>query len=338
MKKSKKPLFWLAGAVAAVLVFILVILPLISGDKTQDVLINDNGSVSEDYGNLAYDYIVYLSKEIGSRPAGTSFEKEAAEYIYSEFKAMGYKVNKQSFIFKDYDGERESQNIIAAHPANSADKKGTLIIGGHYDSVDTAGTGAHDNASAVGVLLEVAERSSELALEYNLIFIALGAEEPGLFGSFFYVSQMSDEEIDSTFAMINLDSLIAGDYLYVHGSEGEEGWLRDKIISRAKALELNIRMQPGLNPDYPAGVAYPASDHVPFEELNIPYAYYESTNWEEDQLDEDMTGYVETVDEGEIWHTEKDNLDFIEKAFPGRIEERLRDTVRSLMDILPRLP
>jgi len=113
---------------------------------------------------------------------------------------------------------------------------------------------------------------------------------------------------------------------------------RDKIISRAKALELNIRIQPGLNPDYPAGVAYPASDHVPFEEAGFPYAYYESTNMEEDQLDEDMTGYVETVKEGEIWHTKKDSLAFIKKAFPGRIEERLSNSVRSLIDILPSLP
>jgi len=52
---------------------------------------------------------------------------------------------------------------------------------------------------------------------------------------------------------------------------------------------------------------------------------------------EDMTGYIETVKEGKIWHTEKDTLEFIEKAFPGRAQERLHDAALSLTDILKRL-
>ena len=289
------------------------------------------------YGEKAYAHVQYLSQEIGLRAAGSQQEKDAADYIKSQYESFGYTVETQPFTFEGEDGELESQNLIIPHPANSEDKEYTVYVGAHYDSTGDDSQGAHDNASGTGVVLEAAERVVDFEPHYNLVFLAFGAEELGLIGSDYFVANMTGDEIGDTAAMINLDSLIGGDYLYIHGTEGAGGWVRDQILESAQKLDLNIRVQPGLNPDYPEGVGYPASDHVPFEMVDIPYANYESTNWEEDQLDEEMTGYVETVEQGVIWHTERDRLEFLEEAFPGRVEERLKDSAQSLTDIIEQL-
>ena len=45
-----------------------------------------------------------------------------------------------------------------------------------------AGQGADDNASGVGVMLEVAERLAHYKIDYDVVFVAFGAEEAGLQG------------------------------------------------------------------------------------------------------------------------------------------------------------
>ena|GEM_PF-6286520 len=47
----------------------------------------------------------------------------------------------------------------------------------------TAGAGADDNASGVAVMLEVAERLAHFKIDYDIVFVAFGAEEAGLRGS-----------------------------------------------------------------------------------------------------------------------------------------------------------
>jgi hypothetical protein len=289
---------------------------------------------AQNYGELAYSHVEYLSETLGRRAAGSEQEIAAAQYIKDEFASYGMEVAEQPFSYTRGGSTVNSKNIIATLPAQeNAENVGTIIVGAHLDSTGNGSQGAHDNASGIGVMLEAAE-NVVAPLDYNLVFIAFGAEEAGYRGSTYYVSQMSQDEIDNTITMINLDSLIGGDFLYVHGNAGVDGWVRDQIMARVDALDLNMRIQPGLNPDFPAGVGYPASDHVPFENVGIPYVNYESTNWEADQLDEDMTGYSETVEYGTIWHTNRDTLDFLEEAFPGRVENRLENAAHSLSDIL----
>lgn len=72
------------------------------------------------------------------------------------------------------------------------------------------------------------------------------------------------------------------------------------------------------------------SDHAPFNELGIPFAYFEATNWEIGELDE----YEQTEEYGGVWHTENNILAFIEGAYPERIEERLTTYSHVLTDLL----
>lgn len=47
-----------------------------------------------------------------------------------------------------------------------------------------------------------------------------------------------------------------------------------------------------------------------------------------------MDGYTQTEKHGEIWHTENDNLDFLEREFPGRVEERLMTFSNTLTELV----
>ncbi len=269
----------------------------------------------KDTGQVAYQHIVQLSNQIGSRVSGTSAEKAASKYLVDQLKSLGLHPTTQEFSYTSKSNTVYSQNVIATKPGKSSKQ---LIIGAHYDSV-SVGKGADDNASSVGVVLETLKSLSKKKTPYTLKIIFFGSEEAGLKGSKYYVSQMTDKEKKNTVAMINLDSLIAGDFLYVYGDQGNKGKLRDLALDIAKKQKIAMGTNPGLNPDYPAGTTGDWSDHAPFKDAGIPYCYFEATNWEIGDLD----GYTQTVKHGEIWHTPNDNLAFLQQEFPGRVEQHL---------------
>ncbi len=83
--------------------------------------------------------------------------------------------------------ERTSQNVIGTLEGLQPEQ-GIVYIGGHYDSVSGA-PGANDDASGVAATLEAARVLSTKGhrTKATLKFIAFGAEEIGLDGSYWYV-------------------------------------------------------------------------------------------------------------------------------------------------------
>ncbi len=260
-------------------------------------------------GNLAWKHINYLSEELGARVGGTYEEGAAADYIAEQFEEMGYDVEIQEFSFERWGETYESQNIIAT---KSGKLDQTVIVGAHYDSVSERfcddgqfSTGAGDNASAVAVMLEVAEVLAEYKTHGTIKFIAFGAEEMGLRGSRYYAGQMSDKEITNTAAMINLDSVGAGDLFYVYaGLDDNPGWARDLALKIGQNMGHDLRTSPD-SEYFEGGTTGDWSDHVPFKNLGIPIAYFEWMNW-----DIEPDGGIETEEFGWIMHTCRDNLFF----------------------------
>ncbi len=312
---------------------------LVSAVLTLSLGCSATGSLQEPthdtgFGAVAREHIVALSEGIGSRVGGTSNEVRAAGYIETIFRQIGFPTSVQSFTFvvgsSGSPSTRKSANVIAVKEGASGKE---IIVGAHYDS-QVRGRGAGDNASGVGVMLEIAASIREVATPYTIRFVAFGAEEGGLRGSRHYVGAMGSEEISDVVAMINLDSLVAGDVAYVYGSVGDAGVVRDWILARAREQGLDLRTQPGENADYPAGTTGEFSDHAPFEDAGIQYAYFESTNWTLGARD----GYVQVDprfgERGYIWHTPFDTMDYIESTFPGRIDDRLRLFATMLYQVL----
>lgn len=263
-------------------------------------------------GDLAYGHVYFLSEVIGAREASTIEEEAAADYIIEQFEGMGYDVEVQEFEYNRRGTTYSSQNIIATKTGNIDQ---TVIIGAHYDSVSERAcpdgnvlTGAGDNASGVGVLLEVAEVLANYKTLGNIKFVAFGAEEKGLIGSVYYASQMTEKEILNTAAMINLDSVGVGDHFNVYAGIDNPGWARDLALKIGERMGHDIRTSPGEpSCDFLAwGEAGDWSDHVAFRHLGIPIAYFEMMNWEIEPCEGE-----ETEDYGWIMHTCMDNISMV---------------------------
>ncbi len=297
------------GTKSKVIVFMLVFALSLTGCAQKSETIQ--------HGAVALSYLKALD-EMGARVAGTESEVAAADYIEKELKDMGYEVERKGFEYED-GGVKNSENIIIEKKGTG---EGTIIVGAHYDSVDSA-KGVDDNGSGVAVLLEAAKNIYKAKPVHTIKFVFFGAEEVDLLGSAEYARQMTQEEIDDTVLMINFDSLVAGDISYVYGNSDDLGKFREHTLALAKTEKLDLVTQEGLNPEFVRGITGPWSDHAPFEALGMPFIYFESTNWNFGEQD----GYtqVETKygDSGEIWHTEYDTYEYIEKTFPGRIEAKL---------------
>lgn len=220
-----------------------------------------------------------------------------------------------------------TDNIIIKKQGKS-DKQ--IIVGAHYD-----GTGTGDNGSGVALALTTAQKLYSVNTQYTIVFVFFTAEEIGCYGSTAYANAMTDEEIENTLYMINMDSLVCGDYTYLYGGvqDNENKTVTDteayyNAVAVAESLGLEFKSNPWTwdnmsptdiahgneNPSY----AFPStgdwSDHVGFKAKGIQYVYFEATNWEIP----DYTGYGETYLIGMLMNTENDYLEYIEKYFPGR--------------------
>ncbi|MDO5463982.1 MAG: M28 family peptidase [Akkermansia sp.] len=99
----------------------------------------------------------------------------ARNYIEARLRTAGWEVRRQQFITSD--GESRC-NICALRRGRSGKR---FIIGAHYDSCDTGegpNPGADDNASAVAVLLELAEQLPTGTPLHDIELVAWDCEEP----------------------------------------------------------------------------------------------------------------------------------------------------------------
>lgn len=274
----------------------------------------------------AYDYVAALSDQIGPRVYGKAGEQKAAAYITSVLQGAGYTVTTQDFTVEKRTFTRSSQNIIAEKTGTDPNKR--IVIGAHYDSV-AAGRGAFDNATGVALLLTLAVNLESQTTPYTIEFVAFGAEEPGMVGSQYFVDNWDAQQKADTMLMVNFDSVATGDQVYCYSS-AKQAWPQLTLRQMARAMGATILTNPGLNSSYPYGTTGDWSDHYPFQKAGIPYLYFEATNW----LLGDKDGYVNTTKDGEIWHTKKDTISYIEQRYPGRMAEQLQTEYGALTTFL----
>ncbi len=254
----------------------------------------------------ARDHVEVLADEIGARYSGTQGEQRAGSYVRSEFERLGYTVETQTFRFN----EGSSANFVATKQGESPRE---VVVGAHYDAVDD-GDGADDNASGVAVMLAAAEAVRDQEVPYTIRFVAFGAEEADdMFGSAHYVDELDTAQRRAIVAMINLDSVSAGDIRYVYGdAEDLKAWTRDAAEQLGQPLET-----------IPVSDLHEDSDYYPFQRSGVPFIYFEATNWNLGDRDGFTQVDEQFGDRGAIIHTEYDTLEYVDRMFPGRVDERL---------------
>jgi hypothetical protein len=298
---------------------------------------------------------------IGARPAGTKKEKSAADWIKRQWQLQGYQVVQHDFTYSEKQHEKSSSNLSITIPGESSK---TLIIAAHYDSTgDEHGSlGTIDNGSGVAAILSLAKRLKGKELPYKVRLIAFGAEEVGLHGSYTYVNQQQNSLTD-VFGMINLDTIIGGDNLYIHSATQKpyscqnikhskynaDDSLRNGLIRTSTKLfgQRSHTLHPA-NSEFATGETGSWSDHAAFACRGIPVAYLEATNFAIDGKS-GHDGYSQSThpatwdcfDErkitacnknteqkwGKIWHTEFDRIDKLKTLFEQRLYAQLGQNV-----------
>jgi len=102
-------------------------------------------------------------------------------------------------------------------------KNEVIILGGHLDHLGRCYEimpGANDNASAVAVIMGVAEAlaNSPIKLRRSVMFLCFGAEEQGVAGSKYYVENPV-VPLEQTIGLINMDGVGAGNRLHALAAE-----------------------------------------------------------------------------------------------------------------------
>ncbi|MBO4457403.1 MAG: M28 family peptidase [Butyrivibrio sp.] len=169
-----------------------------------------------DYTDKAMEYLEYIGthlKDRGSRTPDSNEHDKAADWIVSELKAAGY--DDDRIVEQEAEVERRNttykvRNIILTVPGEDESKQ--IIAGAHYD-----GDGVGDNCSGTALLLANAVGLKNKKPHYTVKYIFFDAEEVGLIGSTYYAENMTNEEVNKTIYMINLDALAFGDYANVYG-------------------------------------------------------------------------------------------------------------------------
>ncbi|SJM49305.1 M28 family peptidase [Gulosibacter sp. 10] len=144
---------------------------------------------------------------IGAAPAGTEdlIVAAAGDYQGDRIRAL-LETGPLDLAITTDTGGATSSNVIGVRPA-VGDEDGTapiVYIGAHIDSV-VGSPGASDNASGVGVMLQIAELIGRYPLDVEIRVGAWGAEEQGIVGSAHHAAQLTQDEIDRTIGAWNFD-------------------------------------------------------------------------------------------------------------------------------------
>jgi|GEM_PF-2154787 len=124
---------------------------------------------------------------------------------------------------------RTGYNIIARKTPQSYNSTSDIfVIGAHYDSVEGA-PGANDNGSGVSALLEIATLIAELPSDTEIRLVAFDGEEDGLIGSYYYVDDLSEDELNRVVGMINFDMFASKDVesVMIATTFGESNYLTE---------------------------------------------------------------------------------------------------------------
>ncbi|WP_249365793.1 M20/M25/M40 family metallo-hydrolase [Pseudoalteromonas sp. NEC-BIFX-2020_002] len=232
---------------------------------------------------LLLDDLRHLSSAVFSgRKTNTSDAELSALYLKDRFELLGYSSELQTFSYQSSFFSRSTGNNVIATLTSQNSTSLTVVITAHYDHLGKKGTqfypGANDNASGVSALLYLAKRLKINTPTFNIIFVATDAEENGLHGSKYFVSQLPT---DTVLFNINLDMLAVSarsKTLYAFTlpklkktiesqlATISSNDLRVRVSSSSKHMNRLLRVD---KIDWRK-----ASDHYSFAKAGIPYIYF----------------------------------------------------------------
>ncbi len=114
-----------------------------------------------------------------------------------------------------------TRNVFAETP--DGDPGNVVMVGAHLDSV-RAGPGINDNGSGSAAILETALQMSKVKPSNKVRFAWWGAEESGLVGSTYYVTHLTQAELDRIALYLNFDMIGSPNFVrFVYDGDNSTG-------------------------------------------------------------------------------------------------------------------
>lgn len=181
----------------------------------------------------------------------------------------GQSVRARLKVATRFNPDAQSANYIAS--LSGTGKLPAIVLCAHYDTEYNT-PGGYDNASGMGLVVEVAARLRGKTFRRPVHFIAFGAEEYLFVGSAFYVQGLKQRgQLGGIGAVVNIDSILI--------SDKRDSLLGGAVVHHTEdAFELASRIativeSAGVTASYKISYASPpspSSDHAPFVREGIP--------------------------------------------------------------------
>ena len=210
-----------------------------------------------------------------------------------------------------------SPNVAAILPGSDPEKRDEYVLfSGHLDAVgmvtdedaeDRVRNGAYDNATGIGIMLEVARVFAQMETRpaRSILFLAVTGEEQGLLGSEYWAANPT-VPIDQVSANVNLDMPVLTFPLadvIAYGAEHSEM----EAIVREQAATQGLELSPD---PWPEQRIFTRSDQYSFVKAGVP-AVFLVPGWTSQDPDIDGEKMMRNFEE-EHYHKPSDDL---ERAF-----------------------
>lgn len=302
-------------------------------------------------GQYAEQQLRHIATYFPGRMAGSPAEMLTADYLQQQFQHLGYESNKRDFTthyqYKSQDGRLTPHTVTATSvvAARAGSVPQQIIIMTHSDTwlpqsdsdrqKNLGGLtlqGADDNASGLGVMLELAQRLSKVPLHYSLRFVALSGEELGQRGEEDYLARMKPEEKKNTLLVIKLDSLVVGNKLYFDSGANTP----EPVARQSRDRALAIARASGIPASTRGKVVRtePAVDL--FDKAGFPLLSVRATDWELGEKDGQQQRAISPhFPQGTTRHQAAlDNLAYLDRWLPGRVSQRMHSSIKILLPLV----
>ncbi len=166
-------------------------------------------------------------------------------------------------------GLATSYNVLA--DTISGDPNNTIVVGAHLDSVNQ-GPGIQDNGSGSAAILETAVQMALVTPLNRVRFAWWGAEESGLVGSRYYVSNLSPQELGQITLYLNFDMIGSPNYVFsIYDGDDSDGIGAGPGPSGSAQIEQTFETYYSMLGEPFKGTDFSGrSDYGPFIEVGIP--------------------------------------------------------------------
>lgn len=220
-----------------------------------------------------------LAVEIGPREASSTSYRRAADWVAQAFAANGYRVRRPAVPVPAGNSwgidvpAGMTTNVLATAPGFDPTAP-HVVVSAHLDTVPQA-PGAEDDASGIGVLLELSRLADVRGTRLPVVFVAFGGEEPRgggdllhHFGSRAMVARMPSTQRQAMVGMVSMDRVGVGTVVPVCTGGQEPSVVRGQLLRAGQRAGVPT-----------SACENTSSDHWSFELAGMPAARVGGTSY-----------------------------------------------------------